>query len=237
MAHGSRQDPAIEQFAFGMRAPGILARNRWLGIPVLSPVSRSLQTDTIWLPVHMTRQSVCGMSLRDLQRIAATHALGSLVYLLSFSPTSNCLVSGFNDGTLRFWNINSGNLEQIGEAIHGHSGIVWSVAFSPDGLSVASGSEDKSIKIWMVPTTSTRPPGTSLTDYIHGIPLTCCSSRGQDYGNFSERSSFKFLDLDRRGNPVLSDTSYIDEGGWMRDSRGENRDGSFGCRKKTENSS
>ncbi len=43
---------------------------------------------------------------QEFAEIAATHTLGSTVRSLSFSPTSNRLVSGFDDGTLRFWNIN-----------------------------------------------------------------------------------------------------------------------------------
>jgi len=135
----------------------------------------------------------------------AAATLGSSAWSLSFSPTSNRLVSGSVDGALRFWNINAGKLEQIGEVIYGHSGWVYSVAFSPDGLSVASGSEDKSVKIWTVPTTSPRPPAATDSDRIMEI------SPNEAISSF----------LDQRGSPVLSDTSYIDEEGWMRDSRRE----------------
>jgi len=132
----------------------------------------------------------------------ATATLGSLVHSLSFSPNSNRLVSGSSEGALRFWSIRSGTLEQVGEAIYGHVDVVASVAFSPDGLSVASGSWDCSVKIWTVPTASARPPA------VHRIAETLASP-------------METITLDRRRCPVLSDGSYIDEDGWMRDSRGE----------------
>jgi len=133
--------------------------------------------------------------------IAATHTSRSLFRPLSFSPTSNCLVSGSNDGTLYFWDIRSGKFEQVGEVINGESGCVYSVAFSPDGLSVASGSEDTSVKIWAVPTTSNQSPA---------VPKI-----------MGESVTEETYSLDRHGHAVLSDESFIDEDGWMRDSRGK----------------
>ncbi|KLO08314.1 WD40 repeat-like protein [Schizopora paradoxa] len=56
---------------------------------------------------------------------------GIPVYSISFSPKSKILVSGHDDGFLRFWDIKA------------------------DGLSLASGSNDKSIKIWAMPTAIT----------------------------------------------------------------------------------
>jgi len=132
----------------------------------------------------------------------------SPVWSLSFSPNSDRLVSGSFYGALRFWNISSGILEQLGETIYGHdghntirSGGVISVVFSPDGLFVASGSYDGSVKLWTVPTTFIRLPAA-----VHKITEKAPNEAGFLY---------------RRGCPILSDGSYIDQDGWMRDSRGE----------------
>jgi len=140
---------------------------------------------------------------REFTEIATTTIEGP-VWSLSFSPNCNQLVSGSRDGALRFWNISSGGFEPFSEVIC-CDGIVQSrsVVFSPDGLSVASGSNDRSIKIWTVPITSTQH--SAVADGI------------------SEISPTETISLDRHGHPVLSDASFIDEDGWMYDSRKEGK--------------
>jgi len=135
--------------------------------------------------------------------VSAPATLESLAWSVSFSPNSTSLVSGSEDGALRFWDISSGGCGQFGEAIYGHANRVTSVAFAPDGLSVASGSWDSSVKIWTVPTASTRPP--AAVDRIAEALA----------------SPMETISVDQRGCPVLSDRSYIDKDGWMRDSRRE----------------
>jgi len=124
--------------------------------------------------------------------------------LFSFSPTNNCLVSGSKGGELRFWDISSGNFEPIGKGIYGHfSHSAPSVAFSPDGLLVASGSHDGSVKIWSAPPMSNQPP-----------------AAGQD---ITDKAPYEPSSLDRRGRPVFSNGSFINEDGWMCDSRREDQ--------------
>ncbi|EDN95820.1 hypothetical protein SS1G_11699 [Sclerotinia sclerotiorum 1980 UF-70] len=49
---------------------------------------------------------------------------------VAFSPDKKVIVSGSDDGTIRFWDITTGKSLQVFED---HSGEVNSVAFSPDG--------------------------------------------------------------------------------------------------------
>ncbi|KLO05135.1 WD40 repeat-like protein, partial [Schizopora paradoxa] len=93
---------------------------------------------------------------------------GSPVYSISFSPKSETLVSGHEDGSLHFWDIRASELHQLCNPIHGHTIYVNSIAFSPDGLILASGSSDKSIKIWVVPTrTTSKASHGALTNSNH----------------------------------------------------------------------
>jgi len=57
------------------------------------------------------------------------------------------MASGSGDGTVRVWNVATGQAEQT---LEGHSSSVSSVAFSPDDSKVASGSDDGTVRVWNV---------------------------------------------------------------------------------------
>lgn len=55
------------------------------------------------------------------------------------------LVSGSWDGTVRIWNVVTGNCEMV---LEGHTSTVWSVAVFHDGMRVISGSLDKTVRVF-----------------------------------------------------------------------------------------
>lgn len=67
------------------------------------------------------------------------------IWSLSFSPDGQTIVSGSEDGTVRQWNVTTGECLRI---LAGHTGEVSSVTFSPDGQAIASGSADFTIRLW-----------------------------------------------------------------------------------------
>ena len=67
------------------------------------------------------------------------------VFDLAFSPDGTTLVSGEGFGTIKFWDVATG--ENI-TTLEGHTGIVFSVEFSPDGETLASGSQDGTVLLW-----------------------------------------------------------------------------------------
>ncbi|MEA5571307.1 serine/threonine-protein kinase [Calothrix sp. UHCC 0171] len=82
-----------------------------------------------------------------LQRTLKGHSGG--VFSVAISPDGKTLASGSNDGTIKLWNIKTG--EQI-RSLRDHFGVVWSVAISQDGKTLASGSNDGTIKLWNIET-------------------------------------------------------------------------------------
>ena len=65
---------------------------------------------------------------------------------VAISPDGRLLASGGFDGSIRLWDLSTG--EAIGPPLSAHSDNVSSLAFSPDGRYLASGRFDDSIIIW-----------------------------------------------------------------------------------------
>jgi serine/threonine protein kinase len=71
------------------------------------------------------------------------------VHAISLSPDGKLAVSGGADGTVRLWDVATGQQKWKGE---GHTGAVLSVAFSADAGHVLSGGADKTVRLWDVAT-------------------------------------------------------------------------------------
>ncbi|RLB09987.1 MAG: hypothetical protein DRG27_03795, partial [Deltaproteobacteria bacterium] len=69
------------------------------------------------------------------------------VFSVAFSPNGEFLASGSSDGTIRLWDVKTGECIRVLEE---HITIVESLAFSSDGKLLASGSQDKTVRLWDV---------------------------------------------------------------------------------------
>ena len=67
----------------------------------------------------------------------------------SFLCSLKTLASGSEDGTVKLWDLATGNLRAT---FRGHGAQVDSVAFSPDGKTLASAAADRKVKLWDVAT-------------------------------------------------------------------------------------
>ena len=70
------------------------------------------------------------------------------IFSIALSPDGTVLAAGYQDGTVRLWNMDTG--EQL-TILEGHKDRVVSLAFSPDGTLLASGGMDGTVRLWGVP--------------------------------------------------------------------------------------
>lgn len=91
-----------------------------------------------------TANELLPISIRHRQDRPSTDA-AELLELLVFSPDGEVLVSGFYNGTIRLWDVKTG--EKIA-ALDGHTKRVNTLAFSPDGTTLVSAATDGTILLW-----------------------------------------------------------------------------------------
>jgi eukaryotic-like serine/threonine-protein kinase len=69
----------------------------------------------------------------------------SIPISLEFSPNDKRLATGLFDGTVKVWDLTSG---QETLTMKGHTTMVTSLAFSPDGHRLITASRDMTVRIW-----------------------------------------------------------------------------------------
>ena len=85
---------------------------------------------------------------------------------MSFSPDGTILAAGVRNGTIRLWDVTTG---QNITTLKGHTDFVSSVSFSPDGTILASSSHDNTFKLWDVAT------GQNINTFDHGRRVSSVS--------------------------------------------------------------
>lgn len=109
-----------------------------------------------------------------------------VITCLQFNPSSNIIVSGSDDNTLKVWSSVNGRCLQT---LTGHSGGVWSSQLSKDNI-VVSGSTDRSLKIWNALT------GECLhTLYGHTSTVRCMALHGNYVVSGSRDTTLRVWDI------------------------------------------
>lgn len=106
-----------------------------------------------------------------------------MVWSVALSQDEQKLVSGSQDGTVKVWDFNTG---QLNDTIDAQAGAVRAVAISADGTTLVSGNSDGTIKAWNLATGKLRYTLTGHTDSVWSVAL---SRDGETLVSGSEDSS------------------------------------------------
>jgi WD40 repeat protein len=98
----------------------------------------------------------------------------SKVRAVAFAPVGQTLCSAGEDGTVRVWDTDTGELRRI---LH-HPAQVWSLAFAPDGQTLVTGEETGALRFWDV---ETGQESRTLRKHVHSIRAIAFSPDGRTF--------------------------------------------------------
>jgi WD40 repeat protein len=110
------------------------------------------------------------MTYRAFEHFQSLEGHSSNVLSLAITADKQTLVSGDNDGTIKIWNLPTGELQRTFE---GHRSSITRIVISKDGQMFISGSMDRTIKIWHLPTGRLQQTlnGKDM-DWVHCVALS-----------------------------------------------------------------
>lgn len=125
---------------------------------------------------------------------------------LCLSEDGLLVASGHYDGSIRLWNVRSG--EQLCGPLLGHTGWVYSVHFSADGKRVGSGGKDRTVRVWDVK--SGRQVGMTMAEHEYTVRVVRMNRDGTRIASICEGGEVKVIDIHLAAR--IFRTSASDEG-------------------------
>jgi len=142
----------------GMTVVWNIASHKQIRGPLIATHIDSVEASTVFSPDGRMLAASDG-SIVAVWNTASWHQVGNpfasnqsqlnMVYSMAFSPDSDILAIGSEDGTVQLWD--TATDQEIGSPLVSSSidnGAVRSLAFSPDGQTLAASSEDGAVQIW-----------------------------------------------------------------------------------------
>ncbi len=130
------------------------SRHKDIAVPTVSTDGRFLAA------VDRDRSTIYLRSTETMKLVKEFGTHSGRVEILTFSPDGNTLASACGDGTVKLWDVPTG--EDL-LTLEGHIGQAWVVRFSPDGKALATIgptglNKPGAIRVWLAADASTVPP-------------------------------------------------------------------------------
>jgi WD40 repeat protein/serine/threonine protein kinase len=139
--------------------------------------------------------AVAGVQKTTLWDISTRQRIGTLegwayVNCAVFLPEGKVLATTGNDGTLRFWDVDT---EKELANINAHTGPILSMALSPDGAILATGGADSTIRLW---DTSTQQETARLRGHASEVRSLAFSADGRVLASAGNDCTAKLWNLE-----------------------------------------
>jgi WD40 repeat protein len=127
------------------------------------------------------------------------------VTAVAFSPDGRTVVSGHDDGSVRFWDVRS---QRLTGDIPAHPKAVSAIAFTPDGGRVATAGEDRVVRVWDA---DSHKPLAELRSHTDRIPALTWSADGSLLVSAGWDTSARVWKPGESADPVILLNSHADQ--------------------------
>jgi serine/threonine protein kinase len=151
----SEELPAVCQVELRRRK----IRNRWvLGGIAAAALGLGLAWNSVSGFLFPSGSSTAQPANPGIAPLAVLSANAGSVFAVSFDPTSETVVMGVEDGTVRLWDLKT---KSVKSTLDEHRGVIWAARFSRDGKTFVTAADDGKLKVWQ--------PGAaaSTTTFVH----------------------------------------------------------------------